>query len=98
MSGQGANSRAPIGDATLPLELRELRDELQTEGPFVFNESPIMGERRVLVGGGGRVLGGGGLMALLGRRRGLCEMFVLLSVALTLFLHLRPVIFSGISS
>ena len=33
-----------------------MRDELRTEGPFVFNESPIMGERRVLVGGGGRIL------------------------------------------
>ena len=59
MSGRGANYRASIGDATLPLELRELWDELRTEDPFVFDESPIMGECRVLVGGGGRVLGGG---------------------------------------
>ena len=42
----------------MPLELRELRDELRTEDPLVFDESPIMGERLVLVGGGGRVLGG----------------------------------------
>ena len=44
------NSRLPVGDATLLLELRELWDVLRMEVLFDFDESPIMGVRRTVGG------------------------------------------------
>ena len=67
-SGQGANSWVPIGDATLLLELQELQDELRTDVPFVFNESPIMGECLTL--GSGGVRAPEGVDEILGEQRG----------------------------
>ena len=47
----------------LLLELQELQDVLRTDVFFVFDESPIMGERHVLEDGGVRAPGGvGGIL------------------------------------